>query len=84
MNKHLPNSTKNRRGDADFTPLRVAARRREKYYTKQFSKVGKSVLSTISQRGFHFDSPNLQDSFYMALYRMVLQMSHIGENFRVC
>ena len=34
---------KNRRGDADFTPLRVATRRREKYYTKQFSKVGKSV-----------------------------------------
>ena len=44
LKKHLPNSTKNRGGDADFTPLRVAVRRREKYYTKQFSKVGKSVV----------------------------------------
>ena len=33
---------KNLRGDADITPLRVTARRREKYYTKQFSKLGRS------------------------------------------
>ena len=33
---------KNLRSDADITPLRVIARRREKYYTKQFSKVGRS------------------------------------------
>ena len=33
---------KNLRGDANITPLRVTVRRRENYYTKQFSKVGKS------------------------------------------
>ena len=46
FNKHFPNST-NLRSDADITPLRVIARRREKYYTKQFSKVGRSGSGII-------------------------------------
>ena len=31
-------------------------------------------------QGLHFDSPNLQDSFNVALSQMVLQMSHIGQH----
>ena len=38
-------------------------------------------VNAISQRGFHFDSPNFQDTFHMALSRIVLQMSHIGQLF---
>ena len=38
---------KNLRGDANITPLRVTARRREKYYTKQFSKVGRSAVGWL-------------------------------------
>ena len=38
------------------------------------------LVNAISEQGFHFDSPNLQDSCNMALSGMVLQMSHIGQN----
>ena len=38
------------------------------------------LVNMISQQGFHFNSPNLQDSFNAALPRMVLQMSHIGQH----
>ena len=41
------------------------------------------LVNTISQQGFHFDSPNLQDSFNMALSRMVLKMSHIDQHLNV-
>ena len=34
----------------------------------------------ISQQGFQFDSPNLQDSIYMAFSQMVMHMGHIGHN----
>ena len=33
----------------------------------------------ISQQEFHFDSPNVQDSFDMVLSQMVLEISHIGQ-----
>ena len=42
---------KNLRGDADITPLRVITRRREKYYTKQFSKLGRSATYYLVLRG---------------------------------
>ena len=32
-------------------------------------------VNGISQQGFHFDSPNFQDSFNIALSWMVLHMS---------
>ena len=38
------------------------------------------LVNMISQQGFHFDSPNLQDGFIMALSRMVVQMSHICQH----
>ena len=38
------------------------------------------LVNVISQRGFHFDSPNLQDSFNMALSSMVLHMGRIGQH----
>ena len=38
------------------------------------------LVNMVSQQGFHFDSPNLQDSFNMALSRMVFRMGHIGQN----
>ena len=44
FNKHFKIARKNLRGDANITPLRVTALRREKYYTKQFSKVGRSGI----------------------------------------
>ena len=37
------------------------------------------LVNTITQQGFHLDSPNFQDSFNMALSWMVLHMSHIGQ-----
>ena len=42
------------------------------------------IVNTINQQGFHFDSPNLQDIFNMALSRMVLQMGHIGQHLHAC
>ena len=42
------------------------------------------LVNMISQQGFHFESPNLQDSFNMALSQMVLQMSHIGQHIHAC
>ena len=38
------------------------------------------LINMISQQRFHFDSPNLQDNFNMALSWMVLQISHIGQH----
>ena len=38
------------------------------------------LVNLISQQGSHFGSPNLQDSFSIALSWMVLQMSHIGQH----
>ena len=35
------------------------------------------IINVISQLGFYFDLPNLQDSFNMALSRRVF-MGHIG------
>ena len=41
------------------------------------------LVNMISQQGFNFNSPNLQDSFDMALFWMVLQLSYmyIGQHF---
>ena len=36
------------------------------------------LVNTASQQGIHFDSPNFQDNFIMALSWMVLHMGHIG------
>ena len=38
------------------------------------------LVNTITQQGFHFDSPNFQDGFDIALTRMALKMSHIGQH----
>ena len=38
------------------------------------------LVNTINQQGFHFGSPNFQDSFDIALTQMVLKMSHIGQH----
>ena len=38
------------------------------------------LVSMKSQQGFHFDSPNLQDSFNMVLSEMLLRMGHIGQH----
>ena len=35
------------------------------------------LVNMISHQGFHFDSPNLQDSVNMALSWMVLHLGHI-------
>ena len=46
----------------------------------------KDIISTrwarerVSQQGFYFDSPNLQDGFNMPVSRMVLHMGYIGQN----
>ena len=37
------------------------------------------LVEMISQHGFQFDSPNLQNNFNMA-YWMVLHMGHIGQH----
>ena len=37
-------------------------------------------FNMISQQGFHFDSPNFEDSFNMALPQMILHMGHIGQH----
>ena len=36
------------------------------------------IVSMISQSGFHFDLPNLQDNCSMASSRMVLQIGDIA------
>ena len=38
------------------------------------------LVNAINQQGFQFDSPNFQDSFNMALSRMVFHMGHIGQH----
>ena len=38
------------------------------------------IVNTITQQGFHFDSPNLRDSCSMVLSQMVLHISHIGQH----
>ena len=38
------------------------------------------LVNMISEQGFHCDSPNLQDSFNMALSWKVLQMRYIGQH----
>ena len=40
------------------------------------------LVNTIGQQEFHFDSPNFQDGFDIALPWTVLQMSHIGQNLK--
>ena len=42
------------------------------------------LINMISQQGFHFDAPYLQDSFNMALSRMVLHLGHIIQDFYYC
>ena len=34
----------------------------------------------MSQQGFHFNGPNLMNSFNMAFSQMVLQISHICQH----
>ena len=41
------------------------------------------IVNTITQQGFHFDSPTLHDSCSIALSWLVLQMSHFGQNLHV-
>ena len=41
------------------------------------------LFDTITLYGFHFDPPNVQDSFDMALSWAVLQMGYIGQHRRV-
>ena len=42
------------------------------------------LVNTISQQGFHFDSPNFKDSVNMASSWMVLHMNHIGQHLHAC
>ena len=49
FNKHFPNNTKK---PARRCRYHTAARHREKYYTKQFSKVGRSATSTIKYAAY--------------------------------
>ena len=44
----------------------------------------KTVVNMRSQQGLHFDPPNLQDGFCIALSQMVLQMSHINRSKYLC
>ena len=44
------------------------------------SLVPDELVNTITEQGFHFSSPNFQDGFDIALTRMVLKMSHIGQH----
>ena len=39
------------------------------------------LVNVLTQHGFHFDSPNVQDSWSMALSGMVLHFGHIGQTF---
>ena len=39
-----------------------------------------SSFNMMSQQGFHFNGPNLQNSFNMAFSQMVLQISHICQH----
>ena len=38
------------------------------------------LVNTVTQQEFHFHLPNFQDGFDIALTRMVLKMSHVGQH----
>ena len=70
------------RGDANITPLRVTALRSEKYYTKQFSKVGRSDYdffnfpSLLAEFVPNPDGPACFSTFYLCNWYCIVDWGY--------